>query len=30
MIGFELTDEQRLLQRSVREWAARDIAPHIA
>ena len=30
MIGFELTDEQRLLQQSVREWAARDIAPHIA
>jgi glutaryl-CoA dehydrogenase (non-decarboxylating) len=30
MIGFELTDEQRLLQQSVREWAAREVAPHIA
>ena len=30
MIGFDLTDEQRLLERSVREWAARDVAPHIA
>jgi glutaryl-CoA dehydrogenase (non-decarboxylating) len=30
MIGFDLTDEQRLLEQSVREWAAREIAPHIA
>jgi glutaryl-CoA dehydrogenase (non-decarboxylating) len=30
MIDFDLDDEQRLLERSVREWAARDIAPHIA
>jgi glutaryl-CoA dehydrogenase (non-decarboxylating) len=30
MIGFELTAEQRLLQQSVREWAAREVAPHIA
>jgi glutaryl-CoA dehydrogenase (non-decarboxylating) len=30
MIGFELTDEQRLLEQSVREWAAREIAPTIA
>src|SRR6186997_2076494 len=30
MIGFDLSDEQRLLEQSVREWAARDVAPHIA
>src|SRR4051812_13224388 len=29
MIDFTLNDEQRLLEQSVREWAARDIAPHI-
>ena len=29
MINFDLTDEQRLLEQSVREWAAREIAPHI-
>src|SRR5438093_863630 len=29
MIDFSLTDEQRLLERSVREWAAREVAPHI-
>src|SRR4051794_32232814 len=29
MISFELTDEQRMLEQSVREWAAREIAPHI-
>src|SRR2546421_12961055 len=29
MIDFTLTDEQRLLEQSVREWAARDVAPHI-
>src|SRR6188768_564574 len=30
MIGFDLSDEQRLLEQSVREWAAREVAPHIA
>src|SRR5919107_6086625 len=30
MVSFELTDEQRLLEQSVREWAAREVAPHIA
>ena len=30
MIGFELSEEQRLLEQSVREWAAREVAPHIA
>src|ERR1700719_4048103 len=30
MISLDLTDEQRLLEQTVREWAARDIAPHIA
>src|SRR5438094_4226074 len=29
MIDFSLTDEQRLLERSVREWAAREVAPFI-
>ena len=29
MISFDLTDEQRLLEQSVREWAGRDVAPHI-
>ncbi len=29
MIDFELSDEQKLLERSVREWAGREIAPHI-
>ena len=29
MIGFDLTDEQQQLERTVREWAAREIAPHI-
>jgi glutaryl-CoA dehydrogenase (non-decarboxylating) len=29
MIDFSLTEEQQLLERSVREWAAREIAPHI-
>jgi glutaryl-CoA dehydrogenase (non-decarboxylating) len=29
MIDFTLTEEQRLLQQSVREWAARDVAPYI-
>src|SRR4051812_22229271 len=29
MIDFSLTDEQQLLQQSVREWAAREVAPFI-
>jgi len=29
MIDLELTEEQRLLEQSVREWAAREIAPRI-
>ena len=29
MIDLELTEEQRLLQQSVREWGAREIAPRI-
>ena len=29
MIGFDLTDEQQLLERTVREWAAREMAPHV-
>ncbi|HEX2309693.1 MAG TPA: acyl-CoA dehydrogenase family protein, partial [Vicinamibacterales bacterium] len=29
MISFDLTDEQLLLEQSVREWAARDVAPRI-
>ena len=29
MISFDLTDEQRLLEHSVQEWAAREVAPHI-
>ncbi len=29
MVSFELTDEQRLLAQSVREWAGREVAPHI-
>src|SRR5215210_235808 len=29
MISFDLTDEQRLLEQSVREWGAREIAPRI-
>src|SRR6266545_919258 len=29
MIDFSLTDEQRLLEQSVREWAAREVAPYI-
>ena len=29
MIDFDLTDEQRLLEQAVREWAAREIAPRI-
>jgi glutaryl-CoA dehydrogenase (non-decarboxylating) len=29
MISFDLSDEQRLLEQSVREWAAREVAPAI-
>ena len=29
MINFDLTEEHALLERSVREWAAREVAPHI-
>jgi len=29
MIDFSLSDEQRLLEQSVREWAAREVAPKI-
>src|SRR6266849_436481 len=29
MIDFSLSDEQRLLEQSVREWAGREVAPRI-
>src|SRR6476620_6660275 len=29
MIHFDLTDEQQLLEQSVREWGAREVAPQI-
>src|SRR6187551_1867811 len=29
MLNFDLTEEQRLLERSVREWADREVAPRI-
>src|SRR5262245_25780418 len=29
MISFDLSDEQRLLEQTVRDWGAREIAPHI-
>jgi glutaryl-CoA dehydrogenase (non-decarboxylating) len=29
MMDFDLTDEQHLLERSVREWAGREVAPRI-
>src|SRR5688572_11956589 len=29
MLSFDLTEEQRLLERSVSEWAAREVAPRI-
>jgi glutaryl-CoA dehydrogenase (non-decarboxylating) len=29
MIDFELTDEHRLLEHTVRDWAAREVAPKI-
>jgi glutaryl-CoA dehydrogenase (non-decarboxylating) len=29
MMGFELSDEHRLLEQTVRDWAAREVAPRI-
>jgi glutaryl-CoA dehydrogenase (non-decarboxylating) len=29
MLSFELTDEQQMLERSVAEWGAREVAPRI-
>jgi glutaryl-CoA dehydrogenase (non-decarboxylating) len=29
MIDFDLTEDQRLLEQSVRQWAAREVAPRI-
>ena len=29
MLDFDLTDEQRLLEQTVREWAGRAVAPRI-
>src|SRR3954465_12095596 len=29
MLNFELADEQRLLEQSVREWAGREVGPRI-
>jgi glutaryl-CoA dehydrogenase (non-decarboxylating) len=29
MINFELTEEQRLLEQSLREWGAKEVAPRI-
>jgi len=29
MMNFDLTEDHRLLEQSVREWAARDVAPRI-
>src|SRR5476649_243430 len=29
MIDFSLTEEQRLLEQSVREWGAREVTPYI-
>jgi glutaryl-CoA dehydrogenase (non-decarboxylating) len=29
MINFDLTDEQHLLEQSIREWGAREVAPFI-
>ncbi len=29
MIDFELTEEQRILEQTVREWGAREVAPRI-
>jgi glutaryl-CoA dehydrogenase (non-decarboxylating) len=30
MVSLDLTPEQQLLEQSVREWGAREVAPHIA
>ena len=30
MIDFDLNEEHRLLEQTVGEWAAREVAPHIA
>ena len=29
MMNFDLSDEQRLLEQSVREWGVREVSPHI-
>src|SRR4026207_908033 len=29
MFDFSLSDEHRLLEQSIREWGARDVAPYI-
>jgi glutaryl-CoA dehydrogenase (non-decarboxylating) len=29
MLNFDLSDEQRLLEQSIREWGAREVAPRI-
>src|SRR5918995_6666030 len=29
MMNLELTDEQRLLEQSIREWGAREVSPKI-
>src|SRR5919199_5546929 len=29
MLNFELTEEQQLLEQTVREWAGREVAPRI-
>ncbi|HZT77915.1 MAG TPA: acyl-CoA dehydrogenase family protein [Vicinamibacterales bacterium] len=29
MVDFSLTDEQQLLEQSIREWAAKEVAPNI-
>src|SRR5262245_28317911 len=29
MLNFELTEEQRLLEQSIREWGGREVSPHI-
>src|SRR5687767_14818829 len=29
MLNFDLTEDHRLLEQTVREWAARDVAPRI-
>src|SRR3982751_6044743 len=29
MMDFDLTEDQQLIERTVRQWAAREVAPHI-